>query len=140
MKKKQKKFIKKKSFFFKDYPDPEINFDNIQHKSVKVSLNRTTFLFFIFFSLIFIFSIKIIYLSFFSEKNVFSKKSNYDFIKKRADIIDRNGILISRNVKSFHAAIKPNLIKNKGLMSRIIKHRTKGIKYTIPTLTPRTKT
>ena len=31
----------------------------------------------------------------------------------RRDIIDRNGILISRNVKSFHAAIKPNLIQNK---------------------------
>ena len=29
------------------------------------------------------------------------------------DIIDRNGILISRNIKSYHAAIKPNLIKNK---------------------------
>ena len=31
----------------------------------------------------------------------------------RRDIIDRNGILISRSVKSFHAAVKPNLIKNK---------------------------
>ena len=31
----------------------------------------------------------------------------------RRDIIDRNEILISRNVKSFHAAVKPNLIKNK---------------------------
>merc|ERR1711991_157215 len=31
----------------------------------------------------------------------------------RRDIIDRNGILISRNIKSFHAAINPRLIKNK---------------------------
>ena len=27
--------------------------------------------------------------------------------------MDRNGVLVSRNVKSFHAAINPNLIKNK---------------------------
>ena len=31
----------------------------------------------------------------------------------RRDIVDRNGILISRNVKSFHAAINPRLITNK---------------------------
>ena len=31
----------------------------------------------------------------------------------RRDIVDRNGDLVSRNIKSFHAAIKPNLIKNK---------------------------
>ena len=31
----------------------------------------------------------------------------------RRDIVDRNGTLISRNVKSFHAAINPKLIKNK---------------------------
>ena len=31
----------------------------------------------------------------------------------RADIVDRNGELISRNIKSYHAAIKPNLINNK---------------------------
>ena len=113
MKKKQKKFIKKKSFFFKDYPDPEINFDNIQHKSVKVSLNRTTFLFFIFFSLIFIFSIKIIYLSFFTEKNVFSKKSNYDFVKKRADIIDRNGIILARSIDVYSAGVRSKLVQDK---------------------------
>ena len=31
----------------------------------------------------------------------------------RRDIVDRNGILISRNVKSFHAAINPRLVTNK---------------------------
>ena len=31
----------------------------------------------------------------------------------RRDIVDRNGVLISRNVTSFHAAVNPKLIKNK---------------------------
>ena len=31
----------------------------------------------------------------------------------RRDIVDRNGILISRNIKSYHAAINPKLINNK---------------------------
>ena len=31
----------------------------------------------------------------------------------RRDIVDRNGILLSRNIKSFHAAINPKLVKNK---------------------------
>jgi len=38
---------------------------------------------------------------------------SFHFTSLRRDIIDRNGTLISRNVKSFHAAINPNLIKNK---------------------------
>ena len=41
------------------------------------------------------------------------KKNSFYFTSLRRDIVDRNGILISRNIKSFHAAIKPNLIKNK---------------------------
>ena len=31
----------------------------------------------------------------------------------RRDIVDRNGTLISRNIKSFHAAVDPKLIVNK---------------------------
>ena len=31
----------------------------------------------------------------------------------RRDILDRNGVLIARNINSYHAAVKPNLIKNK---------------------------
>ena len=37
--------------------------------------------------------------------------SNYSL--SRRDIVDRNGIVISRNIKSYHAAINPKLIKNK---------------------------
>ena len=31
----------------------------------------------------------------------------------RRDIVDRNGIIISRNINTFHAAIDPKLIKDK---------------------------
>ena len=60
---------KKKSFYFEDYTESEL----IDNKSnfVKVSINRVTFLSFIFFSLMLIFSIKIIYLSLSSEKSFF---------------------------------------------------------------------
>ena len=50
---------KKKSFYFEDYSETELN-DNNKSKTVKVLLNRVTFLSIIFFSLILIFSIKII--------------------------------------------------------------------------------
>ena len=42
-----------------------------------------------------------------------NEKSQQKFNLLRRDIVDRNGILISRNVKSFHAAVNPNLVKNK---------------------------
>ena len=53
---------KKKSFYFHDYAASEFNHNN-KTNIIKVSLNRVTFLSFIFFSLILIFGIKIIYLS-----------------------------------------------------------------------------
>ena len=40
-------------------------------------------------------------------------KSFQTFSSLRRDIVDRNGSLISRNIKSYHAAINPNLVKNK---------------------------
>ena len=32
---------------------------------------------------------------------------------------DRNGVLIARNIKVYHAAIKPNLIKDKKIYSKL---------------------
>mgnify|MGYP001460962709 CR=1 FL=1 len=60
-----------------------------------------------------IFSIKITHISL-NKKNIFNlEKQKSQFSLLRRDIVDRNGILISRNIKSYNAAIKPNLIKNK---------------------------
>ena len=110
---KNKKNIKQKSFFFEDYTESEIIVNNENTNLPRVSLNRITFLFFIFFSLMLIFSIKIIYLSLSSDKNFFSKNINKNFIKERRDVVDRNGIIIARNIDIYDAAVRPKLVKDK---------------------------
>jgi len=113
MKKKKKKEIKQKSFFFKDYSESEIAFNNLDKKLIKVSPNRITFLFSIFISLVFIFSLKIIYLSSFPEKNYFLKKNNKNFIKYRADIVDRNSTILARSIDIYSAGIRTKLVQDK---------------------------
>ena len=63
--------------------------------------------------MIFIFAIKIFLTSL---KDPFLKQAvqSYSIFKPlRNDIADRNGELIARNIKVYHAAIRPNLIKDK---------------------------
>ena len=110
--KKNKDFkINQKSFYFEDYL--ETNQKNKKVKKSSISQDRIYLLFFLFFSLITIFSIKITFISLKNFEVYNQKKNSFHFTSLRRDIVDRNGILISRNIKSFHAAIKPNLIKNK---------------------------
>ena len=98
------------SFFFEDYL--ETNKKKFSQKKNN-SQDRIYILFFLFFSLIFIFSIRIIHVSL-SNIEIFSNnKSSKLFFSQRRDIIDRNGELLSRNIRSYHAAVNPNLIKNK---------------------------
>ena len=115
MKKKQRKNknlnINQTSFYFEDYLDTNQKIK--KNNNSNITQDRIYLLFFLFFSLIVIFSIKITLVSLKSPEIDNPKKFFADFISLRRDIVDRNGILISRNVKSFHAAIKPNLIKNK---------------------------
>jgi len=127
MEKGEKKYKKKKSFFFKDYPDSEINFANLNKKTIVLFPNRINLLLFIFSSLIFIFSIKIIYLSLFPEKNLFIEKKNYDFVKQRADIIDANGVILARSIDIYSAGIVPKLVKDK--KKTINKFKTYFSKY-----------
>ena len=110
--KKNKNFNKNQtSFYFEDYL--ETNKKNKYFKENNFFQDRLYLLFFLFFSLILIFSIRILHVSLYDlelyDQNNISKKFNL----LRRDIVDRNGILLSRNVKSFHAAINPKLIKNK---------------------------
>ena len=109
----KKKMAKKKSFFFKDYYEQDINFDDTNKKLIKISLNRISFLFSLFFFLILIFSVKIIYLSLFPEQKLKSENVFDNLIKKRADIVDRNGIILARSIDIYSAGIRPNLVKNK---------------------------
>ncbi len=110
--KRNKNFNKnQKSFYFEDYIETQQKNKNLNNSCI--SQDRIYILFFLFFSLVLIFSIKIIFVSF-KNLEIYSEKNNSTkFTSLRRDIIDRNGILISRSVKSFHAAVKPNLIKNK---------------------------
>ena len=112
-----KKFKKNKnyntnqsSFYFEDYLET-----NKKNKIIKKNnfQDRIYILFFLFFSLILIFSIRIVHVSLnkikiYSQENTLNK-----FNLLRRDIVDRNGDLISRNIISFHAAINPTLIKDR---------------------------
>ena len=111
MRKKTKK-NKQKSFFFEDYKESEIISEK-NKKKIIISLNRVTFLFFIFFSLIFVSSTKIIYLSLNPEKKLLLQKNKKDFAISRSDIIDRNGTILARNIIVYRAGIRPQFIKNK---------------------------
>ena len=111
--KRKKNLFEKKSFYFEDYAECKYNINDDNFKFIKISLNRVTFLFFVFFSLLLIFSAKIVYLSLFSEKNFLSKNTNNEFVKKRGDILDRNGIIIARNINIYSAGVRPTLVSNK---------------------------
>ena len=113
MKKNPKKIknINQTSFFFEDYLET-----SKKNKILKKSNNfqdRVYLLFFIFFSLIFIFSIKITHISLSKKKISNLEKQTSQFSLIRRDIIDRNEIIISRNIDTFHAAIDPKLVKDK---------------------------
>ena len=113
MKKKQKKIkdINQTSFYFEDYL--ETNKKNKFSKKTNNLQDRIYLLFFFFLSLILIFSIKITHLSL-SKTTTFNQDAKSSkFILTRRDIVDRNGILISRNVNSHHVAIIPKLVKDK---------------------------
>ena len=115
MKKKYKKSknlnLNQKSFYFEDYL--ETNKKNKFFKKNNLSHDRMYLLFFLFFSLIVIFSIRIIHVSLNKIELNVQENVPKKFSLLRRDIVDRNGALISRNIKSFHAAINPKLIKNK---------------------------
>jgi len=111
---------KKKSFYFDDYTESEfieVDKPNI----IKVSLNRVTFLSFIFFSLILIFGIKIIYLSLSTEKSHFNNNTKKEFLEKRRDIVDRNGSIIATNVILYNVGVRPKLLKEKEKKNLLIK-------------------
>ena len=112
---------KKKSFYFQDYTESEIIDNKIKLDIQKISLNRVTFLSFIFFSLILICSIKIIYLALSPEKEFYSGNVKEDFLKNRRDIIDKNGSVIATNVELFDVGVRPKLLKKNEKKNLIIK-------------------
>ncbi len=99
-----------KSFYFEDYL--ETNQNKKKYENTNISQDRIYILFFFFFCLVAIFSIKITIVSF-KKLEIQNYNKPTQFVVLRRDIVDRNDILLSRNVKSFHAAINPKLVKDK---------------------------
>lgn len=111
--KKNKNFIhqNQKSFFFGDFIETTQN-QKMINKS-RISNERIYVLFSIFFSLILIFSISIFSISIQPSNFIEYKPIDPNSLTLRRDVVDRNGEVIARNINTYHAAIKPNLIKNK---------------------------
>ena len=111
--KNNKNFIhqNQKSFFFDDFLEISQKQKKL-HKS-KISEDRLYVLFSVFFSLILIFSISIFSISIQSSNFQEYKKVDQNSLFLRRDVVDRNGQLIASNINSYHAAVKPRLIKNK---------------------------
>ena len=112
-KKSRKKLFNKnqKSFYFEEYLQTNEPFK--KQKKTVMSDDRVYILFFLFISLILIFSISITSISL--QKSDIKKIENTkkSKISLRKDILDRNGILISRNITAYHAAVKTSLVKDK---------------------------
>ena len=100
-----------KSFFFEDFIETTQKQKEI-NKS-KISDDRIYLLFCVFFSLILIFSISILSISVQPSKFYEFKNINKNFLNLRRDVVDRNGELIARNINTYRAGIKPDLISNK---------------------------
>ena len=80
---------------------------------------KTEFIFFFFFiSLILIFSISITNISLQKSEIKRIENTKKSIISLRKDIIDRNGILISRNITAYHAAVKTGLVKDKKISGK----------------------
>jgi len=110
---KKKKTIKKKSFYFDDYNESEILDSNVNFNRIKISLNRITFLSFVFFSLLAICGIKVLYLSLFSERSFYTENIKKNLLEKRRNIVDRNGTVLATNVDLYDVGIRPQLLKKK---------------------------
>jgi len=112
VRKKKDNKTNQKSFYFEDY-----NYNsNGEFKKSRLSVgeDRIYLLFFVFFSLVFIFAIKIFATSL--QNTNFKNTQNYYgsiFKPVRDDVLDRNGIPLAKNVRVYHVAIKPSLISDK---------------------------
>jgi len=111
--KNSKNFIhqNQKSFFFDDFLESSKR--QKKTRKSKISDDRLYVLFSVFFSLILIFSISFFSISIQPSNFKGYKKADQNSLFLRRDVVDRNGQLIASNINSYHAAIKPSLIKNK---------------------------
>jgi cell division protein FtsI (penicillin-binding protein 3) len=113
--------MKKKSFYFDDYTESQLIDSDQASRFPKVLLSRVAFLFFIYFSLIIIFGIKISYLSLWPNKNFYAKNIKTNFKKERRDIVDRNDSVLATNIILYDVGIRPSLLNKSEKKNLLIK-------------------
>ena len=87
------------------------NFSFTENKSyLKISFERITFIFFIFFILAIIFSSKVILLS---AKDIPEIKKEIKKENFRSSILDNDGNILAKSVPVINLGINPNLVINK---------------------------
>ena len=87
---------------------------NQKYRKKKIILKiEFIYFFFFFFSLITIFSFKITHVSLDSKEVLGPHNPSSKFTLLRRDIVDRNGVLISRSINAYHAAVDPKLVNDK---------------------------
>ena len=89
--------------------DENFKFDE-NRSNLKISFERISFIFFIFFIITIIFTSKTIYLGFQNKKQAQTVKEKE---KYRASIMDRNGNIIAKTVRVTNLGINPNVLINK---------------------------
>jgi cell division protein FtsI (penicillin-binding protein 3) len=112
---------KKKSFYFEDYAESELYNENEVSDNIKISLNRVSFLFFIFVSLMFIFTIKLTYLSLSPDKNIYTNNVKKNILQNRRNIVDREGSILATNVNLYDVGVRPKLLNELEKKNLIIK-------------------
>ena len=92
-----------RGIFFDDYETSKYEYkQQSTFSEVKLSLNRVSFVFFIFLVVAFVFGSKIIYLASIKKENYFTNKLAPSVFLKRQDILDRNNNLLAKNVKLYN--------------------------------------
>ena len=80
--------------------------------NLNITFNRIAFIFFVFFMICTIYTIKIFYLGSLNSKITIKKslpiKTNY-----RADIVDNNGNFLAKTVNTFDIGVNPNFVIDK---------------------------
>ena len=104
---------KKNNLFELEEYESGLSFNN--SKNLNISFNRVAFIFFLFFGIAIIFSIKSIYLGSL-KKNVIKNVSNVSNF--RSSILDRNGNIVAKTVFTTNVGVNPNLVIDRKRISR----------------------
>jgi len=112
--------MKKKSFYFEDYTESDLVDNKNNLNIIKISLNRVTFLSFIFLSLILIFSIKIIYLSLSPEKSFYNSNIKKNLIKESIPDAEISIQDLAGDENHYSATIKSKIFNGR---SKIEQHK-----------------